>query len=290
MNHRISSLSTLSAAFVALGIAACGGNEPPANAPANAPTSEPAPSAAPTSPAPGPSTMNPASGPSTATAGSDARTGSTDPEHPAGVPTGQGGPPDGVSNAMGGTPAAAPLNDAEIADVVSSINKAEIEQAQLALTKASSPAVRHFAEHMISAHRTMQSHDTTVLAHAQITPTESTMSRQLKTDTHTQLETLQGLHKHDFDRQYVDDQVDGHRQALEFLDKAIPTVKNADLKADLEAARPKVNDHFEMAERLQKATANAAADAPAASMGGAPGAGKATTPVGNGSSPTTPTP
>jgi putative membrane protein len=67
----------------------------------------------------------------------------------------------------------------------------------------------------------------------------------------------------DFDRAYIDAQVDGHRKVLNTLQKELlPDANNADLKAYLEKIQPTVEKHLKAAEALQlsfekKATANA---------------------------------
>jgi putative membrane protein len=144
------------------------------------------------------------------------------------------------------------LSDAQIAAVIQVINEGEIQQAQLAQSKAKSAEVKRFAQHMLAAHRDMENKDKKLLVRIQLVPSESAMSNQVKTDGQTQLSTLQGMTGQDFDRDYIEVQIRGHNQALELIDRMVPTAKSAELKTELQNARPLVEQHLREAERLQQ--------------------------------------
>ncbi len=166
----------------------------------------------------------------------------------------------GVTNQMGGSVDIATLSDAQFAAIVQAINAGEIQEAQLAMTRATAPDVKHFARDMANAHRDMQNKMTGLLGRLQLTPSDNAVSNQLRSDTQGEVSTLQTLHGKDFDRDYIDAQVRNHNKALELLDEMTPNVKNADLKAALVNTRPKVEAHLRDAERvqltLQKGTAS----------------------------------
>jgi putative membrane protein len=182
-----------------------------------------------------------------------------------GAPVTWGAGPDtntqvGVTNQMGGMVDLSTLNDAQFAAIVQSINAGEIQEAQLAMGKASSPDVKRFAKDMATAHRDMQTKMTTLLGRLQITPSDNAVSNQLRSDTQGEISTLQTMRGKDFDRDYIDAQVRNHNKALELLDHMTPSVKDSELKAALTATRPKVEAHLREAERVQltleKGTAN----------------------------------
>jgi putative membrane protein len=145
------------------------------------------------------------------------------------------------------------------------LNQGEIEEAQVALTKSTSPETKKFAREMATAHHDMQDKTTALLGRLQIVPSDNAVSNQLKSDTQSEIETLQGLRGKDFDRDYVDAQVRNHNQALELLDRMTPNVKNTEFKTALMADRAKVEAHLREAERtqqaLQKGTTNPQAPA-----------------------------
>ncbi len=166
----------------------------------------------------------------------------------------------GVTNQMAGSVDLATLNDAQFAAIVQAVNAGEIQEAQVAMTRATSAEVKQFARDMASAHRGMQTKMTTLLGKQQITPSDNVVSNQLRSDTQGEVSTLQTLHGKDFDRDYIDAQVRNHNKALELLDQMMPNVKNPELKAALTNTRPKIEAHLRDAERvqltLQKGTAS----------------------------------
>ncbi|HEX7664740.1 MAG TPA: DUF4142 domain-containing protein, partial [Polyangiaceae bacterium] len=106
--------------------------------------------------------------------------------------------------------------------------------------------------------------ESTLVQRASITPSSNTLSRQMVTDGESALSSLQSDNGADFDQAYVDLQVNEHQQVLTTLDqKLIPAAKNADLKNALIAFRPKVAEHLQHGQDLQKQIAKAAGTAAA---------------------------
>jgi putative membrane protein len=159
----------------------------------------------------------------------------------------------GVTNPMGGVMDVSTLNDAQFAAIIQAINQGEIQEAQLAMVKGTSPDVKRLARDMMTAHRDMQNKTTALLARLQITPADNAVSTQLKTDTQSEIETLQSMRGKDFDRDYVDAQVRNHNKALELLDRMTPNMRNAELKSAMTNDRAKVEAHLRQAERVQEA-------------------------------------
>jgi putative membrane protein len=291
MIHRKTSLSTLSAVAVAVGLAACGGGsqQTQANAPSQgqmAPTNEqygaamgqpggatpgtePAPPAGAQMgsqvPANEPSTGAPSGQMSTGsettttitpqgtTGGMPGMTGGTTGSQGAmGSPSTMGGTTGAGSAMGGGTADVSTFDDAQLAAVVQALNMGEMQMAMLAEKKASSPEVKKYAHDMMTHHRDMQNRANAVFSRLQITPNDNAVSNQLKTDVQNDMSTLQGMRGKDFDREYMDSQVRSHNHALELVDRMIPNAKSPELKAELMSARAKVEAHLRQAERLQQ--------------------------------------
>jgi len=170
-------------------------------------------------------------------------------------------------------PAPEPLTDEQIAAVADAANTGEIEQAKLAQKKAKNAQVKKLAAMILTHHTAIKQKMTKVLAKAKVTPATSPASTQLTEDGTKLLETLKTAEGADFDKAYVDAQVDEHKKVLETLDtQLIPNAKNADLKAELEDVRTKVEAHLKAAQDAQTALAAAPADkgaaTPATTKGG----------------------
>jgi putative membrane protein len=144
------------------------------------------------------------------------------------------------------------LTDGDIAAITNAANQGEIDQAKLALKKAKSPKVKKFAQMMIDHHTAAMNDTTKLVTTAKITPSSNTMSSQIGTDGASALSSLQGDTGSDFDKAYIDLQVNEHQQVLTTIDqKLIPAAQNPDLKAALVAFEPKVADHLKKAQALQ---------------------------------------
>jgi putative membrane protein len=226
---------------LALGIAACGGPSKPANGtsePSAASTSSAEPSASnevatsgPVAQAPGSLREEVSSEPSsTSNADPDLR------EHNAAAPA------DG--------PSAAPLNDQQIAKITDGVNSAEIEQAQLAQKKSKNREVRQFAAMMIQHHGQAKK-DQAVL---KLAPEDSPLAEQLATDSKATLDELKEKTGSDFDRAYLDAQVEGHQKVLDALKRDLePAAQDPALRAYLQKLEPRVAAHLTQAQSVQQA-------------------------------------
>ncbi len=169
----------------------------------------------------------------------------------------------GATNATGsaGMMDVSILNDAQLAAVVQTIHQGEIQEAQLAQSKASSADVKGFAREMLSAHRDMLNQGNALLAKLQIMPVDNAVSNQLKSDAQNEMATLQAMRGKDFDHDYINAQVRGHNKALELIDRILPNVKSAEWKASLQSARPKIEGHLRHAEQVQQTLQTGATNA-----------------------------
>jgi putative membrane protein len=203
-------------------LAACGGDQAPANAPAPA-------MATTTDVAPATTTL-----PAAATAAAvTAAPATTTP--PASAPP-------------------ATLTDEQILQVAHSADLGEIEQGTLALTKAKDARVKKLAKMMVSDHTAADTKGMALGKKNNLTPAASPVSTSLESDAQAATSTLKSATGADFDKAYVDAQVKEHQAVLDTIDqKLAPAAKNADLKAFLADVRPKIATHLQHAEDLQKA-------------------------------------
>ncbi|WP_437937828.1 DUF4142 domain-containing protein [Sorangium sp. So ce341] len=224
------------------------------NAPPPAPT--PAPTTPPeTAPAPPPS--------------ADAQAGTTQP--------------DATTSTAPSAPAEAPLTDEQIVAVLDAANKKEIDEAQLAQTKAKNKDVKAYARVIVQHHNDAKAKQAKLVKKLGITAAESDKSKQLATETQQAVEQLKALQGADFDQQFVQLMVKDHQTTLDLIDRRIlQDAKNADLKAMLEKdLRPTIEKHLKDAEALAQklgpagttGAAGAGAQGAASGASTAPGAG-----------------
>lgn len=143
------------------------------------------------------------------------------------------------------------LSDAQVLGIVQAINAGEIEQAQLAKSKAKDARVKKFAEQMISQHTDSQKQ----LANAgDIAAAESGVQSDLKVASAADMDTLKNAKAEDFDAVYMTNQVKEHQAALDMLtNRLIPATSDAKLRTLLESTRITVDKHLKSANELQQA-------------------------------------
>jgi putative membrane protein len=152
------------------------------------------------------------------------------------------------ANKAASVPAAPPLTDEQIAAITDAANTAEIAQAKLAESKSKNPEVKRFAAMMIEHHGAAKKKQATL----KLTMADSPDSTAMKADADTTLTTLKGDNGKDFDKAYIDAQVDGHQKVLDAINgKLLPSVKSPELKAYLDQIKPKVEQHLAKAKEIQ---------------------------------------
>ncbi|HVZ31330.1 MAG TPA: DUF4142 domain-containing protein, partial [Polyangiaceae bacterium] len=147
-------------------------------------------------------------------------------------------------DAQSGTTPAVPLTDAQIAGVTDAVNQSEIQQAKLAEKKSSSRQVLDFAKMMITDHGQALQKQASLGVSTASSPLLQTLSSQGE-QTYSQLESKSGS---DFDRAYLQAQVDGHQRVLETIDRQLlPQAKSAGMKKQLQDMRATVQHHLQAA-------------------------------------------
>ena len=158
-------------------------------------------------------------------------------------------PPAAESASQAAPPAAPSLSDEQIAAITDAANTAEIDQAKLAEGKSKSADVKRFATMMIKHHGEAKAKQ----AKLKLQLADSSDSTALKADAASTLDTLKKDTGKDFDKAYIDAQVDGHQKVLDTINqKLLPSVKSPDLKAYLDDIKPRVEAHLKKAKELQE--------------------------------------
>lgn len=159
---------------------------------------------------------------------------------PAPVPVGMPAPPARV---------VAPAADAEVVSVMRTANTAEIMTSQTAVQRASSSAVREFAQRMITDHTALNEQ----LSRLAIPPGPSTVATQLESNARQTVDVLQQLEGAAFDVAYMDNQIDLHEYTLSALDDyLIPSATDGALRAELQRARDIVASHLTQARQIRQ--------------------------------------
>ena len=148
--------------------------------------------------------------------------------------------------------AGAAPTDAQIAMIVVTANSADSAAGEVAKTKGVNADVKAFGQRMVTDHGAVNKQATDLATKLNVTPEESDISRQMKSDAQSHMAALQGASGTEFDKAYIDHEVTMHQQVLDALDQQlIPNAQNAELKSLLETVRPAIAAHLESAKQIQ---------------------------------------
>jgi len=156
------------------------------------------------------------------------------------------------------TPAATPgettsgWSDANVVDVITVANQGEIDYSQLGVEKATNPSVKQFAQLMVKDHGTMLDGVKSLATKLNVTPAPNDKVNDLQKENQKDISDLNGKKVgKDFDKEFMDEQVDMHQETLDLLNDLDGKTTNADLKAAIADAKPKVQAHLDQAKAIK---------------------------------------
>lgn len=169
--------------------------------------------------------------------------------------------------------------DASVARLISAVDRAEIEEARLVLSKTQNSDLRSFAQQMIDDHTASMSVVDSVARGSMSSNTTSTMSdtthrdssamssttpnggldaaiAQLESEHQKSMDALRSMSGSDLDKKYVQGQVDDHQTVLTLLRQYASNVNNSTLKSHVSSFTTTVSEHLEKARNLQRTISN----------------------------------
>jgi putative membrane protein len=145
------------------------------------------------------------------------------------------------------------LTDGQIAAILSTVDSAEIEQAQVALQRATRPEIRDFATHMVEQHTAAKQAGAQLASQAGLQPASSPKAQELQATGAKTLETMNAADASNFDITYIDGQIEQHATVLKLIeDQLTPAVNNPALRDQLSNARGMVQQHLDQARRIRQ--------------------------------------
>ncbi len=142
---------------------------------------------------------------------------------------------------------------AEITNTVMTINSGEITLAKLAQQKATNPEVKKYATQMLNDHTKNNDHMHALAKTEKVSPKETKDSMKLKNTSEQKAEQLKNLEGNEFNRAYMDSQVEMHKNALDKINnELIPNAQDKELRAMLDKTKVKIQEHLKEAEQIRK--------------------------------------
>lgn len=155
---------------------------------------------------------------------------------------------DTTTNAMNTGTIAVDQSDAEFATKAAVGGMAEVEMAKLAETKTSNTSIKDFAAMLVTDHGKANDELMAIAKQKNITlPTALDADHQKKYDE------LKGKTGKDFDKDYVNTMVDGHKSTVDLMQTEAKDGKDADLKAFAAKTLPVVQMHLDKINAIDKA-------------------------------------
>lgn len=143
--------------------------------------------------------------------------------------------------------------DANVLDVLTVANQGEIDYSQIAAEKASNASVKQFAQKMVKDHGTMLEAVKGLASRLGLTPAANDKANDLKEETAKDINDLNAKTGADFDKEFMEEQIDMHQETLDLLNDLDGRTTNADLKAAIAEAKPKVQAHLDEAKVIKDA-------------------------------------
>jgi putative membrane protein len=158
-----------------------------------------------------------------------------------------------AAGATTGASAAAPtLSDPQIAHVAVTANSIDSAAGAAARSKARNAQVKDFAQTMVRDHGAVNKQAVALAKKLNVTPQDNDVSKQLQQGAQQSQSELSGKSGADYDKAYIDHEVQYHQAVLDALDKTlIPEAQNGELKALLQQVRPNVAAHLDRAKKIQ---------------------------------------
>jgi putative membrane protein len=149
-------------------------------------------------------------------------------------------------------PAAATWTDANIVALLDEANAADSTAGAVAATKGTAAAVREFARRMMHDHHELRAQGQALATKLKVTPaapSDDPLAPAAQKEMNTLNSTAKGK---DFDRAYIDAEVDVHKAVLEVATKGAGITQTAELKNLIQKAAPVIQGHLDKAEAIQK--------------------------------------
>jgi putative membrane protein len=151
-----------------------------------------------------------------------------------------------------GAPAASTWTDANIVALLDEANAGDSTAGAVAATKGTAAAVRDFAKRMMRDHHQLRVQGQALAKKLNVTPAAPS-DDPVTPAGQKEMDTLNSTAKgKDFDRAYIDAEVDIHKAVLDLATKAASQTQTAELKNLIQKAAPVIQGHLDKAESIQK--------------------------------------
>ena len=141
--------------------------------------------------------------------------------------------------------------DANVVDVLTVANQGEVDYSQVGVEKATDPSVKEYAALMVKEHGTMVTSVKDLATRLNVMAAPNDKTNDLKEEVTKDINDLNAKTGKDFDKEFMDEQIDMHQETLDLLNDLDGRTTNADLKTAIAEAKPKVQAHLDQAKAIK---------------------------------------
>jgi putative membrane protein len=141
--------------------------------------------------------------------------------------------------------------DANVVDALTTANQGEVDYSKIAADKATNPSVKQFAQLMVKDHSAMVDGLKSLTSKLNVTPAANDKVNDLIKENQKDINDLNGKTGKDFDKEFMEEQVDMHQETLDLLNDLDGKTTNPDIKAAIAEAKPKVQAHLDQAKSIK---------------------------------------
>ena len=147
-------------------------------------------------------------------------------------------------------PAAPALTDANIVAILDFANESDSAFGALAVKKAKSADVKKFARLMEGEHHALRVQGQHLAKKLNVTP-QPPANFDMPDKQKAAMAELESKSGADFDKAYIDHEVQFHEAVLQTAQQAEAAAQNPELKALIQKAAPTIQKHLDMAKQIQ---------------------------------------
>jgi putative membrane protein len=144
------------------------------------------------------------------------------------------------------------LSDANIVSIMNSADRSNIEGGRLAEKHGTGPEVQAFGRQMITDHSAMLEKNKRLSERFTIEPLSSALNKEVIENHAAALDALKRKSGKEFDRTYINHEIERHERLSKLVDKAATTTNHVALKELLRQAEPTLQQHLESARRIKQ--------------------------------------
>lgn len=156
------------------------------------------------------------------------------------------------TSAVPGSTASGSWTDANIFALLDEANSADSAAGAVAVTKGTASAVRDYGRRMVRDHHQLRAQGEALAKRLKITPA-APADDPVASAAQKHMDIINSTAKgKDFDKAYIDGEVEIHKSVLELATAAAGQTQNTELKNLIQKAAPVIQGHLDLAESVQK--------------------------------------